>query len=217
MYSVGQSGVKFFESYLSNRCQRCCVNVELSEVVKLTCGVPQGSNLGPLLFLIYINDLPNCLETATPRMFADDTNITTAAKSVPELQLIINSELKNLYQWLITNRLSLNVAKTELEFMTVGSRQRLLVHNEHISIEMEGKPIKRVNEAKSLGVQIDEHLTWARHVENVANKIASAIGALKRVRQFVDTNTALKIYEALIQPHFDYCSIVWGRFEYYIE
>ena len=60
-----------------------------------------------------------------------------------------------------------------------------------------------------LGVQIDEHLTWARHVENIAKKIASAIGALKRVRQFIDTDTALKIYEALIQPHFDYCSIVW--------
>ena len=140
-------------------------------------------------------------------MFADDTNITIAAKFVPELQLIINCELKNLHQWLITNRLSLNVAKTE--FMIVGSRQRLLLHDEHISIEMDGKPIKRVNEAKSLGVQIDEHLTWARHVENISKKIASAIGALKRVRQFIDTNTALKIYEALIQPHFDYCSTVW--------
>ena len=125
MYSVGQNGIKFFESYLSNRSQGCCVNGELFEVVKLTCGVPQGSNLGPLPFLIYINDLPNCLETATPRMFADDTSITIAAKSVPELQLIINSELKNLYQWLITNRLSLNVAETELEFMIAGSRQRL--------------------------------------------------------------------------------------------
>ena len=133
-----------------------------------------NSNLGPLLFLIYINDLPN-LETATPRMFADDTNITIAAKSVPELQLIINSELKNLHQWLITNRLSLNVAKTE--FMIVGSRQRLLLHDEQIRIEMDGKQIKRVNEAKSLGVQIDEHLTWARHVENISKKIASAIGA----------------------------------------
>ena len=64
MYGVDQNGIRFFESYLSNRSQRCCVNGELSEAVKLTCGVPQGSNLGPLLFLIYINDLPNCLEMA---------------------------------------------------------------------------------------------------------------------------------------------------------
>ena len=165
---------------MSNRSQRYCVNSELFEAVELTCGVPQGSNLGPLLFLIYINDLPNCLETATPIMFADDTNITIAAKSIPELQLIINSELKNLHQWLITNRLSLNDAKTE--FMIVGSRQRLLVHNEHISIEMDEKPIKRVNEAKSLREQIDENLTWTRNVENISKKIPSAIGGLKRVR-----------------------------------
>ncbi len=93
--------------------------------------------------------------------------------------------------------------------MIIGSRQRLLVHNDHISIEIDGKAIERVYETKSLGLQIDEHLTWARHVENVSKKIASAIGALKRVRQFIDTDTALKIYIALIQPYFDYCSAVW--------
>ena len=207
MCGVDQNGIKFFESYLSNRSQRCCVNGELSDAVKITCGVPQGSNLGPLLFLIYINDLPNCLKRASPRMFADDTNISIAAKSVAELDLMINSEMKNLHQWLITNRLSLNVAKTK--FMIIGSRQRLLVHNDHISIEIDGKAIERVYETKSLGLQIDEHLTWARHVENVSKKIASAIGALKRVRQFIDTDTALKIYIALIQPYFDYCSAVW--------
>ena len=170
---------------MSNRCQRCCVNGKLSEAVKLTCGVPQKSNLGPLLSLIYINDLPNYLETATPRMFADHTIITIAAKSIPELQLIINSELKNLHQWLITNRLSLNVAKTE--FMIVGSRQRLLVHNEHISIAMDGKPIKRVKEAKSLGVQIDEHHTWARHVENTVYP--------KRLHQLQDTSAPVHRYK----------------------
>ena len=93
----------------------------------------------------------------------DDTNISIAANSVMELEVLINSELKNLHQWLVTNRLSLNIAKTE--FMIIGSRQRLLVHsNEHINIEIDGIAIKKVNEAKSLGFQIDEHLTWARHV-----------------------------------------------------
>ena len=86
VYGVDQNGIKFFESYLSNRSQRCCVNDELSEAVPITCGVPQGSNLGPLLFLIYINDLPNCLNRASPRMFADDTNISIAANSVMELE-----------------------------------------------------------------------------------------------------------------------------------
>ena len=208
IYGVDQQGTKFFESYLSNRSQRCCVNDELSEFVPTTCGVPQSSNLGPLLFLIYINDLPNCLNRASSIMFADDTNVSIPANSVMELEPLINSELKNLHQWLVTNRLSLNIAKTE--FMIIGSRQRLLVHsNEHINIEIDGIAIKKVNETKSLGLQIDEHLTWVRHVENISKKIASAIGALKRVRQFIDTNTALKIYGAPIQRYFDYCSSVW--------
>ena len=94
--------------------------------------------------------------------------------------------------------------------MIIGSRQRLLVHsNEDINIEIDGIAIKKVNETKSLRLQIDEHLTWVRHVENISKKIASAIGALKRVRQFIDTNTALKIYGALIQQYFDYCNSVW--------
>ena len=143
IYGVDQNGIKFFESYLSNRSQRCCVNDELSDAVPITCGVPQGSNLGPLLFLIYINDLPNCLNRASPRMFADDTNISIAANSVMELEPLVNSELKNLHQWLVTNRLSLNIAKTE--FMIIGSRQRLLVHsNEHINIDIDGIAIKKL-------------------------------------------------------------------------
>ena len=205
IYGVDQNGIKFFKSYLSYRSQRCCVNDELSEAVPITCGAPQGSNLGPLLFLIHINDLPNCRNRTSPRIFVDDTNISIAANSVMELELLINSELKNLHQWLVTNRLSLNIAKTEL--MIIGSRQRLLVHsNKHINIEIDGIAIKKVNETKSLGLQIDEHLTWARHVENISKKIASAIEALKRVRQFIDT--ALKIYGALIQLYFDYCNSV---------
>ena len=92
IYGVDENGIKFFESYLINRSQRCCVNGELSETAKITCGVPQASNVGLLLFLIYINDLPNCLNRASPGMFADNTNISIAANSVTELEPIINSE-----------------------------------------------------------------------------------------------------------------------------
>ena len=140
-------------------------------------------------------------------MFADNTNTSVAAKSVTELELLINSDMQNIHRWLIANRLSLNAAKTE--FMIIGSRQRLFVQNdEHIRIKIDSKTIKRVNEMKSLDLQIDEHLTWARHFENISKKIASAIGALKRVCQFIDTSTAVPIYGALIQPYFNYCSSV---------
>ena len=111
---VDQAAIKRFSSYLSGRIQRCSVNGKLSTARTLSCAVPQGSILGPLLFLIYINDLPNSLRDAVPRMFADDTNHTSSAKTLTELKLALTPELNNLSCWLKANRLSLNVAKTEI-------------------------------------------------------------------------------------------------------
>ena len=120
---VHQAAIKWFSSYLSGRTQRCNVSGILSTVRTLSCGVPQGSILGPLLFLIYINGLTNSLRGAVSRMFADDTNLTLSAKTLTELKLALTPELNNLSCWLKANKLSLNVPKTEL--MIIGLRQRL--------------------------------------------------------------------------------------------
>ena len=107
------------------------------------------SILGPLLFLIYINDLPNSLRDAVPRMFADDTNLTLSAKTLTELKLALTPELNNLSRWLKANKLSLNVAKTEL--MIIGSRQRLSAQCDDVEIRIDDQIIKRVVHTKSLG------------------------------------------------------------------
>ena len=182
---------------------------QLSNAAPFSCGIPQGSNLGPLLFLVYINDLPNCLRLTSPRIFADDTNITFAASTFIDLEKGLNTESRSLNQWLISNKLSLNVAKTEC--MVIGSNQRLhSFSDEQINIEIDAKLITKVKEAKSLGVIIDEHLSWSNHIDALSKKISSAIGALKRVRPFISEHTVLQIYQALILPHFDYCRSVWG-------
>ena len=112
-------------------------NGHLSNTAPVTCGVPQGSNLGPLLFLVYINDLSNCLTSASPIYFADDTAITFAASTMTDLEDAVNLELRNIQRWLITNRLSLNIAKTE--FMVIGSNQRIhTLSNNQIDIEIDG-------------------------------------------------------------------------------
>ena len=206
IYGIDQRSLTWFHSYLTNRTQKCRINGQLSNSVPVACGVPQGSNLGPLLFLVYINDLPNCLNHTVPRMFADDTSIS----SVENLQNVINSELMNLKSWLNSNRLSLNVLKTE--FMVIASHQKVRTIDSEINIRVNGNEINRVHSVKSLGVHIDEHFTWSVHIDKLCKKIASAIGVLKRIRPFITTNTAVQVYKAMIQPHFDYCCSVWDGF-----
>ena len=188
-------------------------NTLLSSARTLSCGVPQGSILGPLLFLIYINDLPNSLRGAVPRMFADDTNLTLSAKTLIELKL--TPELNNLSCWLKANKLSLNVAKTEL--MIIGSRQRLSAQCDDVEIRIDDQIIKRVDHTKSLGLTIDAQLSWGKHVEEICKKVSSAIGTLKRVQPFISKETAIQIYNALIMPHFDYCSPVWDCLSGYLS
>ena len=107
-YEVDENSLRWFSLYLSNRGQKCNVNGALSNASEISCGVPQGSIIGPLLFLTYINDLPNCLTTACAKMFPDDTNISIPGRTLADLEPMINSDLANLNYWLKANRLSLN-------------------------------------------------------------------------------------------------------------
>ena len=208
-YGIDHRDLKWFDSYLSDRQQKCVVNGELSGARAVTCGVPQGSLIGPLLFLIYINDLPNCLREALPRMYADDTSISIAASSLPELESVLNTELANLHEWLDVNKLSLNIAKTEL--LLIGSRQRLAstTIGHSLTVKIEGHEIDRVPHTKSLGLYIDQNLSWSKHVKEAAKIISSGIGALERLRPFICDDTAILLYRALIEPYFDYCCPVW--------
>ena len=158
MYGVKGIALDWFNSYLTNRKQVCKTNNTISSVKHNRCGVPQGSNLGPLLFLVYINDLPRCLRTSTPAMYADDTNITVVGKTSEEIEKSLNSELENIHKWLLANKLTLNVNKTE--YMIIGSRQKLqnTLMNSNINIAIGGNEVKQVLTTKSLGVIIGKNL-----------------------------------------------------------
>jgi hypothetical protein len=140
-------------------------------------------------------------------MFADDTSVSYASNIVEKLENIINFDLKNLNSWLTTNRLSLNIVKTE--FMIIGSRQKIRGIDAEMNIKINDNKINRVDFVKSLGLHIDEHLSLSVHIRKLCKKIASAIGALKRIRPFITTKIAIQVYQSLIQPHFDYCCSVW--------
>ncbi|CAB4030539.1 Hypothetical predicted protein, partial [Paramuricea clavata] len=123
LYGLQKPSLNLLGSYLANRTQMCSVNGALSGTKLVTCGIPQGSILGPLLFLIYINDLPNSLEYSSTRMFADDTTLTVSGKSIQDVEVAINHDLTNVKQWLSVNRLSLNLVKTE--YLLIGSRYNI--------------------------------------------------------------------------------------------
>ena len=188
MYGVDQDALKWFKCYLTNRMQRCNVNNHLSSASPLNCGVSQGSIIGPLFFLIYINDLPNCLNAGSPRMYADDTIVKSSAATTPDLESQINSELR----YIDRRSLILNVAK--IEFMVFSSRQKLQSLNDYtMNVHIDDVPINQSNQSKSLGLIIDENLSCKAHIHEISKKVSSGIGALKRVKPIVSMHTAIKI------------------------
>ena len=110
---VQEHALQWLTSYLSGRKQVCKINNEISNTANITCGVPQGSNRGPLLFLVYVNDLPNCLTSTKASTIADDTNISCHGDSSVDIEQKLNTDLENVNKWLISNKLTLNVKKTE--------------------------------------------------------------------------------------------------------
>ena len=195
---------KLFSSYLDNRTQKCVVNGSLSECCTLKCGIPQGTILGRLLFLLYINDLPSCLSHSVPRTYADDTHLTYSNGNIHSVQSSLNEDLLNINRWLIENKLTHNMTKAE--FMLIGSRQKLNNLPSLPSLNINNVPIKHSHCSKSLSMLIDENLTWENHVDTLSKKIASGIGAINHIN-YCSPPAAY----GLVQSHFDYCSVVWGN------
>ena len=142
-YGIEGMENNWFKSYLNSRNQKCFVNGCLSQNRFLSCGIPQGTILGPLLFILYINDLPNCLSYTQPRMYADDTNLSFASDSIDVIEHNMNHDLANVKEWLIANKLTLNKSKSE--FMLISSRQRLRTFEKSPSLVIDGASLKRVS------------------------------------------------------------------------
>ena len=205
-YGVRGPVLGWFESYLTNRKQYVFYNGVSSDIVSITCGVPQGSVLGPLLFLMYINDLPNISDKLSFFLFADDTNIYYESDDLRELEKTVNKELKVLSLWLNLNRLALNVSKTN--FVIFRSTKKPVNHN--VILIMNRKAIAQKDHVKYLGVLVDQHLSWKYQISNVSKKISRGIGILGKLRGSMDRGLLINIYYCLVFSHLSYGVEAWG-------
>ena len=203
----------WFASYLIGRYQTTQIGLYISDKENTLCGVPQGSVLGPLLFLVYVNDMHYASSKLMFYLFADDTNLLYAHKDLKMLESVVNAELLNVVEWLTVNRLTLNIRKTN--FMIFHPYQKRINHNIDIKIYdhriNKFVSLDRKEYVKYLGVIIDSHLSWKFHVDYVAMKISRNIGIISKLRHIVPLKTLYNIYNSLILPYLSYGLIIWGQ------
>ena len=211
-YKVSNKFLHLMNSNLDDRTQVVSVNNKLSDIDHVKCGVPQGTILGPLLFLIFINDLPLFLKDTifSADLYADDTTVYNAQFDLNELKANLQKSLIVLRKWCKQNGMLLNTDKTKV--MLITTRQKQLHINENIlSFSYNDVELQITTGDKILGVNIDVNLIWNNHYQYLCKKVSSYIWLLSRISHFLSTEHKLLYYKSYIQPHFNYCNVIWGN------
>lgn len=203
-YGIRGVANAFIGSYLSDRQQGVVISGIRSDYRNIRCGVPQGSNMGPLLFLIYVNDISNLNIKGQPKLFADDTSISYKSNNVADLFQAMSQDLHLITAYLENNLLSLNLTKTKV--MVFGNKDT----SSHPKLVVKGKTIEEVTSFKHLGVHIDNRLRWDVHIREMLSSCSSLCGILRKLSRFVPQHVLLTIYYSFIHSRYKYGIAAWG-------
>ena len=207
IYGIRGNALTWLQSYLTDRSHQLALEngTIMSEKALVAHGVPQGSILGPTLFLIYINDIPKCTPAFDFILFADDTTLLCQFDPMNPQEDNINQELRKVETWLKCNKLALNVKKTQAIIY-----QKPNENSSKIQVQLAGKQLKFSNSINFLGIIFDEKLCFSDHVKKVRAKLSRSLGMLNRAKNFIPLKSRKLLYNALIQPHLSYGIELWG-------
>ena len=198
----------WFDSYLSNRFQQVHISGKLSESKEIKAVVPQGSVLGPLLFLLYINDLPLYIKYCLLDVFADDGTLHTSNSYLPTVTNFLNLDLDNFSDWCDDNDMKKNTSKSKAMFLaTRNTANKIMTEPPHLTIK--GEQIQITESDKLLGIHINKSLSWSTHIESTLKKCNSLLFLLNMIKKYLNIPTRKLFYNAYILPHLDYCCSVW--------
>ena len=204
-YGIRGHALKWLESYLSNRKQFVSINGSESSMKIMEHGIPQGSILGPLLFIIYINDIPEVAHFAKFILYADDANIILTADTIEQINEQLEILIDNLQKWVNSNGLVLNLKKTKYMIFAQTRNTKLpqpLIITDTL--------IEHIHEARFLGVIMDDKLSWSHHIKSVESKMCRYVGIMYKIKKYLPLNARIQIYHSFVQSHINYCSLVWG-------
>ena len=205
-YGIRGLSNSWFRSYLTDRCQKVKIGSVLSDKNLITCGVPHGNVLGPILFLLYINDIKESSETLYFFLFADDTSTLFCHEDIRCIEKIYNEELQKVSEWLIGNKLSLNVSKSNMVMFRAHTKKIRC----KLSIKINNETINKKCHTKYLWMILDNNLTWTQHINYVNLKLSKSIGILCKLRHLVTKQMLRPLYFTFVQPYIDYGLIDWG-------